>query len=432
MIPSLLRQEAPQERVLVISPHSSYRTTAFLDAANRLGVEVLFASEGKYSVVSAHADGLHIDLRDTKGALRTILHEAKRCPFAGIVGTDDPTTELAARAAWILGLPHNPWAAVKIARRKDMARARLIEKGVPVPRHRLINLRQSLTRQCDRVRFPCVLKPLTLSASRGVIRADNLDQFLQACARIDRLLHSEGAEERDHILAEDFIPGAEVAVEAMLTAGRLDVLAIFDKPDPLNGPFFEETYYITPSQLDAVVQDQIRQCVNDACRAYGLREGPIHAECRLNNDGIWIIEVAARTIGGLCARLLRFGTGYSLEDLVLSHAMAQPLQRSMNREGAAGVLMIPTPQAGILRRVEGTLAAQKVPFVEEVSVLVREGYRLVPWPEGSSYLGFIFAHASTPEQAESALRQAHSELNFVVAPLWNLDNQSNHVTTAMT
>ena len=414
------------KRVLVIAPHSSYRTAAFLHAANQLEVEVLFASEGKYSVVSAHSDGLHIDMRDTANALQTILREARHSPFAGVVGTDDASTELAARVAQALSLPHNPPQAVRIARRKDLARACLAENGVPVPHHRRINLQQSLVKQSGSVRFPCVLKPLNLSASRGVIRADNPDQFLKACVRIKQLLINEDVEERDYVLAEDFIPGAEFAVEGMLTGGELNVLAIFDKPDPLDGPYFEESYYTTPSRLERAMQLQIRQRVAEACSAYGLREGPVHAECRTNDDGVWILEVAARTIGGLCGRLLTFGTGYSLEELVLAHAMSHPLPHATKRlGGGAGVLMIPTPTAGILRRVEGLVAAQNVPFIEEISILVREGHPLVPWPEGSSYLGFIFARAPTPEQAEAALRRAHAELNFVAAPLWKL-KQGTH------
>ena len=414
------KQAGVRNRVLVIAPHSSYRTPAFLNAANKLGVDVLFASEGQHSVVSVYADGLHIDLHDAGGALQTIIQEAKRRPFSGIIGTDDPTTEMAALAAEKLKLPHNPLSAVKVARRKDLARALLREKGIPVPNHCLVDLRRALAPQADKVRFPCVLKPLALSASRGVIRADDHTQFIHACKRIDRLLQSEQAKERDTILAEDFIPGIEVAVEGMLTGGELNVLAVFDKPDPLDGPYFEETYYVTPSRLSKDTLKKIEQRIDESCAAYGLREGPIHAECRVNDQDVWILEVAARTIGGLCGRLLSFGTGQSLEELVLAHAMGLPFVSTRGEKEGAGVLMIPTPTAGILRRVEGSLAAERVPFIEEVSILVRPGYRLVPWPEGSSYLGFIFARAPTPEQAESALRQAHACLNFVVAPVWDL------------
>jgi biotin carboxylase len=408
------------ERVLVIAPHSSYRTPAFLDAACRLGVDVLFASEGRNSVVSTYTDGLHIDLGDTNEALRTILDEARRRPFAGIIGTDDSTTELAALVAQQLGLPHNPQRAVRIARRKDLARAALSKNGIPVPNHRSIDLRHPIAPQADGVRFPCVLKPMALSASRGVIRADDREQFVRSCIRIDRLLKNEQAQECDTILAEDFIPGFEVAVEAMLAGGKLTILAIFDKPDPLDGPYFEETYYIAPSRLGTKTLSKIQQRIDEGCAAYGLSEGPIHAECRVNDEGVWILEIAARTIGGMCARLLTFGTGQGLEELVLAHAMGHPLVSDMEQLEGVGVLMIPTPAAGILRRVEGVLAAERIAFIEEVTILVRPGYQLIPWPEGSSYFGFIFARAPTAAQAEAALRQAHACLNIVVAPVWNL------------
>ncbi len=389
-------------------------------AAERRGIEVLIASEAKHSLVSAYAQGLHIDLGDPQSSLQTILREAQRRPFAAVLGSDDASAELAAAAAAELGLPHNPINAVRRARRKDLARARLAEAGVRVPCHWRLDLRRPLAPQIGAIRYPCVLKPLALSASRGVIRADTAAEFMQAAARIQVLLTRAGVhepEERETILVEEFIPGAEVAVEGLLTRGRLEILAIFDKPDPLNGPYFEETYYITPSRLDPTVQQNLREAIAAACTAYGLCEGPIHAECRINGQGVWILEVAARTIGGLCGRLLRFGTGHSLEELVLMHALGEsPALQS--ETGGAGVLMIPILQAGILRRVEGVLAAQQVPHVEEVIIDIREGYELVPLPEGASYLGFIFARAPSAAQTEAALRAAHACLRVVVMPLW--------------
>lgn len=230
------------------------------------------------------------------------------------------------------------------------------------------------------------------------------------------------------LLAEDFVPGVEVAVEGLLDDGELHVLAIFDKPEPLDGPYFEETYYVTPSRLAKSIQTRLRREIAQACRAYGLREGPIHAECRINSEGVWILEVATRTIGGLCGRLFRYGVGYGLEELVLAQALGHSLPVNVKRSGA-GVLMIPVPQAGILRRVEGVMAAQRVPYIDEVVIQLREGYELVPWPEGSSYLGFIFARAPTPALAEAALRQAHRCLNIVVAPLWKLSPQPAAAST---
>jgi biotin carboxylase len=262
-----------------------------------------------------------------------------------------------------------------------------------------------------------VVKPLALSGSRGVIRADTPAALSEACERIGRILTEvHDPYERGHVLVEGFVPGPEVALEGILEAGRLRVLALFDKPDPLDGPFFEETYYVTPSRLPAQVRAGVAARVQEACRAYGLIRGPVHAEARLHAGDAWVLEVAARTIGGQCARLLHFGTGRGLEELVLAQASGLPLALEPPAE-AAGVLMIPTPRAGLLRRVEGVLAALRVPFVEDVEISVREGYVLVPLPEGSAYLGFVFARAPTAELAERALREAHARLTVVTVPL---------------
>ena len=413
-----LFQQSLKPRILVVAPRDSYRIAPYIAAARKLNVDLLIASEGRHSLAGLDAPGLQIDLDNIPATLQAISIAARDRPFAGVIGTDDHSAELAVQAGIELNLPHNPLSAVRFARRKDLARARLAAARVSVPRHWRIDLRHTLAPQLKGILYPCVVKPVAMSASRGVIRADDPEQLQRAIARIQHILTTESAsEERNLLLVEEFIPGAEVAVEGLLTAGRLEVLAIFDKPEPLNGPYFEESYYITPSRHAAAIQSQIGACIAEACTAYGLREGPIHAECRFNENGVWILEVAARTIGGLCGRLLRFGTGYGLEELVLMHVLGRRPD-TQAAFGAAGVLMIPISQAGILRRVEGLMAARQVPYVEEVIIDVREGYELVPLPEGASYLGFIFANAPTPQAAEAALRSAHACLNIVVAPLW--------------
>jgi len=333
--------------------------------------------------------------------------------------------ELASRIARDLNLPHNPPQAARLTRRKDLSRKALATAGVPVPGFRIIDLQQPIDFQLDRLEYPCVIKPLSLSASRGVIRVDDAAALLTACARVERILARETAHDdfaATHLLIEAFVSGPEVALEGLLRGGQLSVLAIFDKPDPLDGPFFEETYYITPSRLDENVKTRIIRCVEEACLALGLREGPVHAEMRINGgDGV-ILEVASRTIGGDCARLLRYGTGQALETLVISHAVGKPLP-VIPEEGGAGVLMIPIPEAGILRRIEGISGARAVPWIDDILIGIREGYELVPLPEGATYLGFIFAHAPTPAEAEAALRKSHAKLKIVVAPMMALEDR---------
>lgn len=409
-------------RVLIIAPHGSYRTFAYIAAAERLGVQALIASEGKHSIISAYAQGLHVDFGDIPAALQRIISAAQAAPIVGVIGTDDGATELASHIAQQLHLPHNHPSAVQIARRKDLARDALDLYQVSKPVHRIVDVTRPLAVQLDGLHYPVVVKPIALSASRGVIRADDPQQIIAAIDRVAQMLNRMSDLEpltQQRLLIEEFIDGQEVAIEGMLAQGRLSILAIFDKPEPLNGPYFEESYYITPSRWSGDVQQRIYDVVAQACAAYGLTEGPIHAECRINDRGVFMLEVAARTIGGMCAKLLRFSTGYSLEEMVLSHAMGKSLP-PQTMDDAAGVLMIPIPKAGMLKRVEGLLAAQRVPFIEEIDIQVREGHELIPLPEGASYLGFIFARAPTPEQAEQALREAHRLLHFVVAPIWTL------------
>ena len=409
---------ATRPAILLIAPNGSYRTAPFLNAAAKLGLDTIIASESEHALVAMGQGAVRVNFAQPEDALARLLSAAAERRIVAVIGTDDVSIALAAQAAARWGFPYNDVESVRIARRKDRARACLSRAGVRVPAHRRIDLQAELTQQFVGLDFPVVLKPIALSASRGVMRADDAPALLQACARLSVILREvTDAEERRYALIESFVPGCEVAVEGLLVAGELEILALFDKPDPLDGPFFEETYYITPSRLPAARQRDIAREVQAACRAYGLREGPVHAECRVNDAGVWILEVAARTIGGLCGRLLRFGTGYSLEELVLKHATRASVARERMTE-AAGVLMIPVPGAGVLRRIEGLSAAERVPHIEEVNIQVREGYELVPLPEGATYLGFIFARAPTPAQVEAALRAAHAQLRIVLSPLW--------------
>jgi biotin carboxylase len=276
-----------------------------------------------------------------------------------------------------------------------------------------------------RVELPAVIKPTVLSGSRGVIRADDAAGFYAAFERVRRLLASPDVRElRDAeaglIQIETYIPGTEYALEGILEHGALHTLAIFDKPDPLEGPFFEETIYVTPSRATAETRLLIESEIAGAARALGLYHGPIHAECRVNAKGVYVLEVAARPIGGLCAKMLRFASGRAhigLEELLLRHAIGEPIARWQRESDASAVMMIPIPRGGIYRHVEGLDEAMAIQGVDEVRITAKPDQQLQPLPEGSSYLGFIFARAETPEAAEQAVRAAHACLRFTIDPL---------------
>jgi hypothetical protein len=210
-------------------------------------------------------------------------------------------------------------------------------------------------------------------------------------------------------------------VEGILTDGVLRILAIFDKPDPLEGPYFEETIYVTPSSLPEPTQRQIEQCAGASVRALGLTTGPIHAEFRINDDGVWPIEVAARPIGGLCARALRFSSNdavnpFGLEELLLRHALRLPGWDALRESRASGVMMIPVPRSGIFESVSGEEDARSTLGVTELLITARLHDYIAAWPEGSSYLGFLFARGETAAEVEQAIRNAYQKLEFTITP----------------
>ena len=409
-----------QHRLLLLLPTATYRTAAFVEAARHLGVDLTVASERPSTFQDANPGGLvTLDFSDPERAVAQARAFARDHPLQGVVGVDDDTAVVAAAIAGALGLRGNGVVAARAARDKHEQRMLLAAAGVPVPGFALHRIDEDPRQLAVGVSYPCVLKPLRLAASRGVIRADTPGAFVAAFERVKRIL--EDADSRS-VLIEDFVPGREYALEGLLLAGELHVLALFDKPDPLDGPYFEETIYVTPSRLPEDDQRAVAACAGRAAAALGLREGPVHAELRVNLRGPWLIELAARPIGGRCSGALRFGTGdggggkgwVSLEELVIRHALAIPLPTLERERAASGVMMIPVPGAGVLREVRGVDAARAVPLVEEVAIIAHPGQELVPWPEGARYPGFIFARGATPEAVEAALRAAHRRLQFVL------------------
>jgi len=404
-----------QKRVLLLMSPATYRAGAFLSAARTLKLEVVVGIDLPETLSEYWHVPLGLDFANPDASLHTIVEFHRKHPIHAIISVDDSATELAARAATAIGLAHNSPQTAEAARDKLLMRTLMSAGGAPCPIFRPFLLNNNPAVIASQINYPCVVKPLRLSGSRGVIRANNPEEFSIAFKRLKRLLISEGNSEHEtSILVEDFIPGFEVALEGLLTNSNLKVLALFDKPDPLDGPFFEETIYTTPSRLSAGVQEDIARCISTAAASLGLREGPVHAELRVNDQGPWMLEIAGRSIGGLCSTVLEFGSGMCLEELILRHAVGYEIASIEREKHAAGVMMIPIPSAGILKAVHGIEEAQKVPLITGVEITAKLNYPLVPLPEGASYLGFIFARGETPAQVEDAIRTAHKLLKFEI------------------
>jgi biotin carboxylase len=453
-------------RVILLIGGRTYRANSFVAAAEKLGLDVVKGVDLPKELAEFYKPTLPLDFRNIAASADRIIEYAKKNPVRAVISVDDDATVIAARACDELDLTNNAPEAAYAAKNKSLMRERLAQRRVPQPNFQLFGLDEDPVQIAQRVTFPCVVKPILLSASQGVIRANNPQEFVEAfkCTRqviinsgtawsdiasqamqslpsngetapshsSSRVTRSRslrtaaapGAKTSGDVLVENYIDGTEVAVEGILSGGRLQVLALFDKPDPLRGPYFEETIYVTPSRLPRETQDRIFDATSQACAAIGLRDGPIHAELRVNEAGVWVIEVAGRSIGGLCSKTLRFGTErWSLEELILRHAMGIEIQNIEREELASGVMMIPIPFEGILKQVSGIQEAQNIPGIEEIDITIAINHPVIPLPLGNQYLGFIFARADTPEGVEAALREAHGKLHFEIAPQIRLSVQ---------
>ena len=421
-----------QKRVLLLATTTGYQTRMFAEAASRLGAEMLYATDRCDQLDDPwRDDAIPVRFHEEWRSVDAVLRAVDSRPVNAVLAVGDRPTVMAAYLARLLGLPGHPPEAATAARDKRLSREKLQAAGLPTPAFFTVPINVAASKLLERITFPVIVKPTVLSGSRGVIRADDPLSFATAYDRVRRLLSSNDVRElrdpeADIIQIEEYVPGVEHAVEAVIEHGRMRTLAIFDKPDPLEGPFFEETIYVTPSRATTATLRRIENAVADAASALGLHHGPIHAECRVNSRGVYVLEVAARPIGGLCAKALRFAATdgadgadgqIGFEEFLLRHAMGEPMQRWQREARASAVMMIPIPRSGVYRRVDGVELAQQVTGVDDVQITAKPDQQLLMLPEGASYLGFIFARAATAAEAERAVRDAHARLRFTIDPL---------------
>jgi biotin carboxylase len=391
-------------RILLLLPTGTYRASDFLAATARLDVDVVVGSERPQALAEFMGDrAIVVPLVAGAAAVEAIVDLHRRTPLDAVLAVDDQGLIVAAAAAERLGLPHNSPEAVAATRDKAAMRNCLAASSISQPSYRIVARDADVAAAASELGYPCVVKPISRSGSQGVIRVDSEEQAETAGVRVRAILE----ESTEPLLVERFVPGAEVAVEGLLRGGRLEVLAVFDKPDQMDGPFFGETLYVTPSRQSPQVLTDIEATMARAAVALGLGEGPVHAELRVDATGVvTFLELAARSIGGLCARALRFGTGISLEEVIIRHALGMKLDGLTRESQASGVMMLPIRTVGVLDRVSGQERALAINGVVGLEISIASGRPVIPLPEGDRYLGFIFARGPTPLIVEDALRKA--------------------------
>jgi biotin carboxylase len=391
--------------VAVVLPSSTYRAADFVRAAESLGVDLVVASENPppFDMGDRY---LQIDCDDPEAAANRLADLGMSVGLDGVVAADDQGVMVAAHASDLLGLAGNPPDAAAATRDKLEMRRRLANAEVDQPRHVALAPGESAANAVRSLGGPVVVKPRDRSASQGVIRVDDPEEADLVAERIRGIVGSDAT-----LLVEELMPGAEIAIEGLVEEGDLTVLAVFDKPDTGTGPYFPETIFVTPSRLGGEALEEAERTASAAVRSLGLKSGPVHVELKVEGSRARIIEVAARSIGGLCSRSLTFGLmGTSLETLILRNAMGMGRERLKREPSASGVLMIPTPEGGLLTSVRGESETRAIPGITGMDFTIRPGEEVVPPPEGERYLGFVYARAGTPEEVESALRRAMSEL----------------------
>jgi len=398
-------------RVLLLVPARTYRAADFLIAAGRMHLDLVVASDGALPLGGRPV--IPVSPADPDTSTRRIL--ARAGPVDAVVAADTPMLALAATVAARMGLPHNPVDAVRAATDKAAQRRHWATAGVPQPSFRIVPAGACVRQAAEAVGFPCVVKAVSLSASQGVLRADDPAAAVRAGDRIRQVLDKAERPAEEPLLVEEYLPGPELSIDGVLAAGDLTVTAVFDKPAIPDGPTFEETLLVSPSRLATETLAAAVGAAAGAARALGLAAGPVHAELRVGDRGPAMLELAPRSIGGLCSRALRFPGGASLEEIVLANALGRSIRPAPTGPvRPCGVFMLPVPRPGILRAVEGRAGALAVPGITGLTITIPLGQRVLPLPDGDRYLGFIFAEGDTGPEVEHALTAASGRLRVII------------------
>ena len=406
--------------VILIIPSASYRTGPFMNAIKKLDLKVLVISDKSQVFSGKYPDNLIIiNFNHWKDKSVEISKWAKNNGLKAVIGVDEESIVLAANLSNFLNVDHNSIESVLLTKNKYLMRTELKKTGLCSPWFKIFSIYESSNKIINEISFPCVIKPTFLSGSRGVMRVNTKKELSEGIKTLNELLSLDELRKRagkqsDYIMIEEYIPGKEVAIEGIVSEGKLTMLAIFDKPELLEGPTFEETIIVTPSVLTKKIQYSLLETLQIVVKALGIVKGPVHAEARINKNGNYILECASRSIGGLCSKVLEFQGGISLEELILRAYLGRNIEKSKLIGNARGVMMMPTEKKGILKEIGGVKDALVVNGVTDLQITVKPGEKLQPLPKGDRYLGFIFAEGNNQEFVINALKNAWSKIEIVL------------------
>ena len=391
------------KKLLLVIPENSYKSNDFVVAAEKLGIDFLIITDSE-QVSSKFSDTVIINKFDAElnknnlKKLKDVTH---------VLPVDHSALKFSGYLVDLLEVKGNKLESINLSMNKYESR-KIFNSLLD------IKVNNEIIKNIDDVNTfinkngTSVLKPIYGTASKSVLKINNVEKNKE---QIEKLM--QDCFDQDLVI-EEYIDGKEYALEGTIINSELKKIVIFDKPVEYKHPYFEESIYITPSELSSEAEKRVVSIVDKACKKIGLEDGPVHVEFKINENQIFIIEINPRMIGGLCSRCLSFGLfKVSLEEIILHAFMNNELKNIELLNNYVGVLMIPTPKSGKFISINKE-ELEKIPNISNVEITVPEGSDLLEPPYGDKYLGFAFSQGIDKKTVNESLLTAMNLANPII------------------
>ncbi len=391
------------KKLLLVIPENSYKSNDFVVAAEKLGIDFLIITDSE-QVSSKFSDTVIINKFDAElnknnlKKLKDVTH---------VLPVDHSALKFSGYLVDLLEVKGNKLESINLSMNKYESR-KIFNSLLD------IKVNNEIIKNIDDVNTfinkngTSVLKPIYGTASKSVLKINNVEKNKE---QIEKLM--QDCFDQDLVI-EEYIDGKEYALEGTIINSELKKIVIFDKPVEYKHPYFEESIYITPSELSSEAEKRVVSIVDKACKKIGLEDGPVHVEFKINENQIFIIEINPRMIGGLCSRCLSFGLfKVSLEEIILHAFMNNELKNIELLNNYVGVLMIPTPKSGKFISINKE-ELENIPNISNVEITVPEGSDLLEPPYGDKYLGFAFSQGIDKKTVNESLLTAMNLANPII------------------